>query len=234
MTSTQISAASKIMLGTTEATKMYIGDTLMWQAQTIPVSRLPQGYTELEYISSTQSGGQYIDLNIKIYEVANTTFDIAIKFKLIGAGQDSTTQATIFGCQKDVSPYPGIFIRKYNNSVTGRYVGANIKDRTIGQVGNIIELPEQTSPNKNVYTSVGTSTHTWGTSLFCYFNNGSNNPARFAEADIYYFKLFVNGTLVRDMVPCKDSNNVVGMYDVVNNTFYTSPNGAAFVAGPEV
>ena len=36
------------------------------------------------------------------------------------------------------------------------------------------------------------------------------------------------------MVPCKDSNNVVGMYDVVNNTFYTSPNGAAFVAGPEV
>lgn len=85
-----------------------------------------------------------------------------------------------------------------------------------------------------MYTSVGSSTHNWGTSLFCYFSNSSNSPARFVEADLYYFKLFVNGTLVRDLIPCKNSNNVVGMYDVVNDVFYTSPNGAAFTAGPAV
>lgn len=33
MTSTQISAASKIMLGSTEATKMYIGNTLIWSTE---------------------------------------------------------------------------------------------------------------------------------------------------------------------------------------------------------
>jgi hypothetical protein len=48
----------------------------------------------------------------------------------------------VFGCQKDVNPYPGTFIRRSNNNVVGRYVGANVKDNTIGQVGNIIELPE--------------------------------------------------------------------------------------------
>ena len=31
MTSTEIAAASKVMLGTTEAVAMYIGSTLMWQ-----------------------------------------------------------------------------------------------------------------------------------------------------------------------------------------------------------
>jgi hypothetical protein len=36
------------------------------------------------------------------------------------------------------------------------------------------------------------------------------------------------------MIPAKDSNNVVGLYDAANNVFYTSPNGAAFIAGPEI
>ena len=31
MTSTEIASASKIMLGTTEATAMYIGSILIWQ-----------------------------------------------------------------------------------------------------------------------------------------------------------------------------------------------------------
>ena len=57
---------------------------------------------------------------------------------------------------------------------------------------------------------------------------------RFAEGRIYYFKLFVEGTLVRDMIPCKDNYNNIGLYDIVNSVFYTSPNGVAFVAGPEV
>jgi hypothetical protein len=70
--------------------------------------------------------------------------------------------------------------------------------------------------------------------LFCGFSDTNNSPQRYCNAQLYYFKLFVEGTLVRDLIPCKDSNNVVGMYDVVNNTFYTSPNGAAFEAGPEV
>jgi hypothetical protein len=42
MTNTQIAAASKIMVGTTEAVAMYIGSTLMWELKT---SILPAGYT---------------------------------------------------------------------------------------------------------------------------------------------------------------------------------------------
>jgi hypothetical protein len=51
MTNTELASASKVMLGTTEATAMYIGDTLIWKAGPLPV-----GYTQLEYIESTSSG----------------------------------------------------------------------------------------------------------------------------------------------------------------------------------
>lgn len=241
MTSTQIAAASKIMLGDTEAYKMYIGSTKIWEQQTEPIGRLPQGYTEVEYIASTKTGGQYIDLNILLYDTLNKQYDIAIKFNMIGAGIDNTTQPTIFGCQDNTgSPWPGTFIRRNTGSqaqqVFGRYIGGTNKDNHIGYIGSITELTEKTPPNKNV-TNFNNSgkIHTWGTSLLCAFNSqDKTNTIRFAEANLYYFKLFVEGVLVRDLIPCKDNNNVVGMYDVVNNTFYTSPNGAAFVAGPEV
>lgn len=232
MTSTTIASASKIMLGTTEAVAMYIGSTLIWQAQT--PGRLPAGYTELEYISSTNNGNQYIDVDIKLYEVLNTDYDIAMKFNM--STTQAQSQATLFSCQDpNNNPWPGTFIRKNNSSVVGRYIGGSAKDNTIGSLGDIIELSVQTSPNKNVTNIANNNTtHIYGTSLFCGFSNTSNSPQRSCNATLYYFKLFVNGTLVRDMVPCKNSNNVVGLYDVVNDTFYTSPNGAAFVAGPEV
>lgn len=52
---------------------------------------------------------------------------------------------------------------------------------------------------------------------------------------LYSFKIYDNGTLIRDLVPCKrNSDNVVGLYDMVNDTFYSSPNSSTFVGGLEV
>lgn len=233
MTSTEIGNASKVMLGTTEVSAMYIGSTLLWQQQ---IGRLPQGYTELEYIESTNNGLQYIDVGIRLYEVLNTQYDIAIKFNMYSTQAES--QATIFSCQDpNANPWPGTYIRKEKNTnrIQGRYIGGSAKDNYFAMLGTIVELPVQTPPNKNVTNIFNNNrTHLYGTSLFCGFSNTSNSPQRYTNGAIYYFKLFVNGVLVRDMVPCKNSNNVVGMYDLVNDTFYTSPNGAAFVAGPEV
>ena len=232
MTSTQIAAASKIMLGATEASKMYVGSTVVWEPT--QAGRLPQGYTELEYISSTNNGNQYIDLGIRLYETLGTQYDIAIKF--IISSTNAQSQATMFNCQDpNNNPWPGTYIRRSSNNVVGRYIGGSNKDNTIGQLGNVIELAEKTPPDKNVTNlNNNNSTHLFGTGLFCSFSNTSNNPQRYCNGTLYYFKLWINGSLVRDLIPCKNSNNVVGMYDVVNNTFYTSPNGAAFVAGPEV
>ena len=220
---------SNIKIGSTQAKKAYVGTTLVWEKTSV----LPTGYTELSYIESTSDGGQYIDLDIMLYDTLNKNYDIALKFMFFGSGQDNHTQPTLFGCQKNVSPWPGTFIRRSGNTETiqARYIGANVKDNNIGSTWEIIELPVKTPPNKNVYNyNNSNQTHTWGTSLFCIFDP-DKTPQRFAAARIYYFKLFVEGTLVRDMIPAKNANNVVGLYDLVNDVFYTSPNGAAFVAG---
>jgi hypothetical protein len=200
---------------------------------------LPNGYKELEYIASTKTGGQYIDLNILLYDTLNKNYDIALKFNPVGAGLDNTTQSTMFGCQDNSgSPWPGTFIRKdgHENIMIGRYIGGTAKDNTLGQLGTDIELTEKTPPSKNV-TNYNNSnkTHTWGTSLFCVFDNQTKTSMiRYIEAKLYYFKLFVEGILVRDMVPCTNPSNVVGLYDLVNDVFYSSPNGTAFIAGPVV
>lgn len=223
---------SNIILGESQVQKMYLGTSLIWELNT---SLLPSGYTQLGYIASTKTGGQYIDLNILLYDTLNKNYDIAIKFNAIGNGQDNTTQGTIFGCQDNSeNPWPGTFIRVSNSNVVGRYIGG--KDNTLGTIGNDIELTEKTPPSKNVTNYNNSSkTHTWGTSLFYVFNNQAKTAMiRYIEAKLYYFKLFVEGTLVRDMVPCKDTNDVVGLYDLVNNTFYSSPNGALFEVGPEI
>ena len=111
----------------------------------------------------------------------------------------------------------------------------NINNKRIHQLKKNTSRPSTHGP-KTTKPSLNNNntTHQYGTSLFCAFVGGTNTPARYCNAKLYYFKLFVGGTLVRDLIPCKNSNNVVGMYDVVNNVFYTSPNGNAFVAGPSV
>ena len=208
------------------------------------VSVSASAYVELEYIESTSTGGQYIDLDIKLYETLNAWYDIAIKYNVSGAGKNPE-QPTLFGCQTQSSPWPGTFIRMNQADSTntiGRYIGGTAKDNTLGNNNTDIELPVQTAPNKNV-TNLNNSkqTHSWGTSLFCAFSNASGSPFRFIAAKLYYFKLFLKadassqGTLVRDMMPCKRrSDNAIGLLDKVNNVFYTNPSGDAFVAGPVV
>lgn len=209
----------------------------------VSVSASP--YTELEYIESTSTGEQYIDLDIKLYETLNTWYDVATKFIAKGPGNDNN-QPTLFGCQTTSSPWPGTFIRLNSDTattVTGRYIGANVKDNNLGNKDTIIELPVRTAPDRNVYNLNNSGrTHRWGTSLFCTFESeDKTSVSRFINARLYYFKLFLKasadseGTLVRDMVPCKrNSDNKVGLLDNVNNVFYVSPNGAEFVGGPEV
>ena len=199
-------------------------------------------YTELEYIASTSTGGQYIDLDIMLYDELNKWYDIAIKFNVTGVGKDGDTQPTLFGCQENISPWPGTFIRKSasNTVIFGRYIGGGNKDNNLTTVGTDKEL---SANNKNVYNLNNSGkTHTWGTSLFCIFNSQDKTvQSRFIEAKLYYFKLFLKedenaqGLIVRDMMPCKrNSDNAIGLLDKVNNIFYLSPNGVAFVAGPEV
>ena len=52
-------------------------------------------------------------------------------------------------------------------------------------------------------------------------------PCKFAE-----FKITHDGNLVRDFIPAKrDSDNIVGLYDIVNNIFYEPQSGCTLICG---
>lgn len=69
--------------------------------------------------------------------------------------------------------------------------------------------------------------------LFCTRNNGT--PAEYATFRYYYYKLYDDGTLVRDFVPCyRIADWEIWMYDVVNDVFYTNSWSWTFTKWPNV
>lgn len=73
----------------------------------------------------------------------------------------------------------------------------------------------------------GTYTYSDPWNIFCQtYNNGSTQYARFFWGKLYYLKIWLGETLVRDFVPALDNNNVPCLYDTVTQqTFYNSGSG---------
>ena len=63
-------------------------------------------------------------------------------------------------------------------------------------------------------------------------NNGGNLGM---TGYVYGLKIWRNDVLVRKFIPVRRlSDNKVGMYDIVNDTFYSSTSSVAFIGGPVV
>ncbi|MEE3490353.1 MAG: hypothetical protein VZR10_05765, partial [Methanobrevibacter sp.] len=61
-------------------------------------------------------------------------------------------------------------------------------------------------------------------------SSGDLDPKCFVEQNMYYFKIYNNDELVRDYIPVKRlSDNICGMYDKVNDIFYSSSNSTQFI-----
>ena len=60
----------------------------------------------------------------------------------------------------------------------------------------------------------------------------SSTYFEYARTRMWYFRLFSNGTLVRDMVPARRHGRAPIMFDRAGNKFYINYGGREFVAGP--
>lgn len=224
----------------------FVSPHLFMNAQNMNVNYFPK-YKRLEYISSTKTGGQYIDLGCQLM---NSTDDIQIdiKFNIKGVGKISSgtdsNLATLISSQPEVTPWPGFVLRRmtasagtlhlqakwaFTNSVKkssgnkweSKYLSYNGNERRTWQT--IYEFSETLdnipSSQINNCTCI----------LFCALD-GSNNPFRYAEADLYYLKFTKGGHVVRNLIPVqRKSDNEVGLWDMENQVFYTSQGNEPFV-----
>lgn len=211
-----------------------------------------QEYKQLEYISSTQTGGQYIDLGCHLMENTDD-IQIDIKFNIKGVGKSSSGNdnalSTLIGSQSESgSPWPGFVLRRktaangslhlqakwqFTNSVK-QGINNKWESKYLLYYGN-----EQVSTWQTVYefteildnipsSQINNTTCT----LFCAYN-GSNQPFRYALADLYYLKFTKGGQVIRNLIPVKKvATNEIGLYDIENDHLYVSQGDDPFEGGP--
>ena len=214
-----------------------------------------QEYKQLEYISSTQTGGQYIDLGCHLLENTDD-IKIDIKFNIKGVGKISgndPTLCTLIGSQPEVNPYQGFVLRRNANNVT--YIVLQAKWMFTNSV-NVTSTNKYTS--KYLSYRITNGTGDWHTSnwqniyefteildnipqsqvnnctctLFCALDS-SNNPFRYCYADLYYLRFIKGGQVIRNLIPVKKvATNEIGLYDIENDHLYVSQGDEPFEGGP--
>ena len=193
---------------------------------------LPLGYTKLAYIEAT--GTQYIDTGFS--PDGNTQVDYKVK-----------TTSGVF----DASPFVGARLGSSNANRFFPISYMNVENQcrsTFGTVNIFIDITGDTmfegsfQPKNNASIINGTSydisnagfQKSANNNLYLFATSGYPNNLYLSHGKMYYCKIYDNGTLIRNYIPCKNSSNVIGLYDTVNNVFYTNQGTGDFVGGSEV
>lgn len=191
--------------------------------------RLPTEYEEVEYIEST--GTQYIDTGI-VGSIKNK-IELDVQYTDISAFQINGLFWNNVAMRNDIGILNSkVFWGVSTNSVTSNTAGdtnrhtyfINCVDGSYGMDGLTIGSVTPSSSNDTTYTVLlgARKTNAGAVEAYCY-------------EKIYGAKYYVSGTLVRNFVPCyRKLDNVVGMYDLVSNAFYTNQGTGVFLMGAEI
>ena len=182
---------------------------------------LPSGYTKLDYIES--SGTQYINTGFKPNQNTRVVMDVEVL---------GTTQCAPFGARASQSGTTyTLFLL---TATTGRTdYGTSKQAMTFSSILGRYTI----DANKNVVNVNGVSiTHTASTfsvdhNIFLLAVNTAGTASNFAKVKLYSCKIYDNGTLVRDFIPCKNANGTLGLWDNVNSVFYANAGTGTFSTG---
>lgn len=199
-------------------------------ALTVKQRQLPDGYTQLEYIES--SGSQYVDTGVA-YDSSNeyvieteATCDAGSYFGWDGGGQIGSNSSGYWhsGSSSAVST---VLSNAFTNLVFTIEAGPSSN--------SVLEI-DQNGTTATVTRAHGSiaSYATGNYPLFAVSSKKSGTFGSYAAMKAKYVRVKVNGTLVRDFVPCINESGVVGLYDLSSKKFYGDAAGGAFTAGAEV
>lgn len=190
---------------------------------------LPQEYTWLEYIYS--GGNAYIDTGFK----PNQSTRVVMDAQLVNANDVSKT-ICFFGVRGNNTYY------EIYKASTGNWKLTYLYGTNTNQAFTIdYSTRHYIDYNKN------TATIDWGTSLtytaqtfqmiynlFLGADNGSGSATAMAPMRIFHSAIWDNGEIIRLFVPCINKSGVYGLYDRVNDKFYSSAGAGQFGEEPVV
>ena len=196
---------------------------------------LPKEYQQVEYIEST--GTQYIDTKI----VANSTMKIDLKCKCLGS-------SFVFGSRSSSSyEYSGLTF-EYNDPINVRWGNSVLltDNKYVVNQDYIVHIENGNSSinNNSSQASYGNNFFYGNIYIFAINNNSTSSSissSQYGRNRIYYFKIYEGNSIIRDFIPCCSTTTVVdvdgkecptgtvGLYDIVNDMFYTNQGDGVFL-----
>lgn len=182
------------------------GTTVLWKI------RLPVEYQEVEYLKST--GTQYIDTNY----TPNQNTKAYTKFN------SDTLNSGLYSSSNKFTAY-------INTNGNWRFGSKTVRiTPSIGVLYTSVQDKKGVIINGTDVYNYGTVTDFTSTETLRLMFNSTGFKGK-----IYEFKLYDNDILVRNFIPCyRKIDNVPGMYDAVNDVFYTNDGTGVFTVGPNV
>lgn len=239
-TVTDYTLSGTLTEGTSTITVSYKGKTDTFSVTVTAAPLIPVQYQQVEYIKAT--GTQHIITDISVADsatgnnsVALYTYDIDFKFDEWQSAYGTNIMA---GFGSNAGKWIG-----YNNSKAaiamgtspGNFFSGTVTDRhqyhwsIINNVGTVERDDSATISRTVIYDS----TRPIPFGLFTIVNE-SGNDFHF-NGKLYACAVYKSGVKVLDLIPCyRKSDNEVGLYDIVNEKFYTNDGTGAFEKGADV
>ena len=185
----------------------------------------------VEYLES--SGTQYIDLGLK----GKNGYDFDYKFN--STRIDSTAYGIGGEWESNKSCYLGL-IRNTN------YFAYHYKDTSSPIEVQLLTANTDYTIQAHLYSgeqyyvingtksAVGTLSGSFESSTSMNLFRVNSSSPLYSYIKVYYLKIKDNGTLVRDMIPCKDENNVGYMFDKVTHSCFLNAGSGSFTCGSEL
>lgn len=214
--------------------------TINMQVEKPKTRRLPAEYKEVQWISS--DGSQYINMGDFNFKTPNA-IDVETKFSL---DTDSTNDNCVMGGRMDSGDRNGFKLPlcyggKYSvQGISGKLSIGTTSPYTPVVFAAKIYNGDQSFKIDGTEIYKGNSAYDTlycGTDrpLYMFAFRYNYNKSYAFHGKIYYSKIWDTGELIRDYVPCyRKSDNVIGMYDLVNDVFYTNRGTGTFTKGPEI
>lgn len=191
------------------------------------ISQLPTEYQEVKYIES--SGTQYIDTG---YKPTSNNLHIACEFEYTADHSASSVFGSESSGQYSLVPWgsPEFYVGS-STQLLAQTTALNTK-YSLDAYANAGTLTVTLNGTTNSASYSGSILTTVNIGVFC--NIIAGVASQFCSMKLYAMCIYDNGNLVRDFVPCyRKSDNVAGLYDLVNGAFYTNAGSDVFAVGTD-
>ena len=222
---TPITQGTSLTLENTKKAKMILNLNGNTEQRILPVE-----YTPVDYIES--SGTQYIDTN---YKINSNTTNIKIDFSM---NNIDNAFNCLFGYEQEGNNR--FFIRFLQSGGLSAYTpnGYSVGNSySSGKNEITFDIENSRLYINESEINIGISVNSNADNFYLFTLNYKGNSAanNISSMKLYSFKIYENDNIVKNFIPCyRNSDNEVGLYDLVNNVFYVNQGTGSFTYGNRV